>query len=164
MTLTAALVRLLPHPFNFTPIGAMALFGGACYADRRAAFGVPLIALFLSDLVIGFHALMPAVYGSFALMVLLGFWLRQRRRLVPIATATLAGSLLFFIITNFAVWAVGDGYPKTGEGLALCYVAAIPYFQNTLLGDATYAVALFGGLALAERAFPKLREPALGTA
>jgi hypothetical protein len=162
MTLVAALSRLIPHPPNFTPIGALALFGGACYADRRAAFAVPLAALFLGDLVLGFHALMPAVYGSFALMVVLGFWLRRHRSLLPITVATLAGSILFFVITNFAVWAIGDGYPKTWEGLALCYVAAIPYFQNTLLGDATYALCLFGGLAVAEHAFPKLREPVLG--
>ncbi|HEY7424486.1 MAG TPA: DUF6580 family putative transport protein [Gemmataceae bacterium] len=159
MTLAAALSRLLPHPPNFAPIGALALFGGACFSDRRAAFGVPLAALFLSDLVLGLHPLIPAVYGSFALIVVLGFWLRTRRKVVPIACASLAGSILFFALTNFAVWAAGSFYPKSWEGLVACYIAAIPFFYNTLLGDAAYGIALFGGLKLAERASPRLCEP-----
>lgn len=170
MLLAAAAFRLIPHPPNFAPIGAMALFGGACFADRRAAFLVPLAAMFLSDLAIaalrgnlslGLHRLIPVVYGSFALIVCLGFWLRTRRALVPIAGATLATSVLFFVLTNFGVWALGSWYPKTWEGLVACYVAAIPFFHNTLLGDAVYATALFGGLALAERGLPALREPVL---
>src|SRR5260370_18448130 len=83
MTLTAALSRLMPHPPNFAPIGALALFGGACFSSRRAAFAVPLAALFLSDLVLGLHVLIPAVYGSFPLIVLLVFWLRRRRKGLP---------------------------------------------------------------------------------
>ncbi|WP_460034870.1 DUF6580 family putative transport protein [Methylothermus subterraneus] len=149
MILTAAAFRLLPHPPNFTPVGAMALFGGACFADRRAAFAVPMAAMFLSDLAIGLmsgdlslglHRLIPVVYGSFALIVCLGFWLRSRRTVLPIARATLAGSVLFFILTNFGVWALGSFYPKTWEGLVACYTAAIPFFPNTLLGDAVYAL------------------------
>jgi uncharacterized protein DUF6580 len=158
MTLAAALSRLIPHPPNFAPIGALALFGGACFSSRRAAFAVPLAALFLSDLVLGLHVLIPAVYGSFAMIVLLGFWLRRRRKVLPIACASLVASVLFFVVTNFAVWVVGSSYPKTWDGLVVCYLAAVPFFHNTLLGDATYVVALFGGLALAEHAFPKLRE------
>jgi len=159
MILGAALTRLLPHPWNFTPIGAMALFSGATFRDRRLAFVVPLATLFLSDLVIGLHFLMWAVYGSFALMVWLGTWLRARRRLWPIAATTLAGSVLFFVVTNFAVWLSGMTYPKTAAGLVACYVAAIPYFGNTLAGDAFYVALLFGGFAFAERHVPALREP-----
>lgn len=167
MILAAAASRLIPHPPNFAPIGAMALFGGAYFADRRLAFVVPLAAMFLSDLAIGLlsgdlslglHRLIPVVYGSFALIVCLGFWLRKRRTVVPIAGAALAGSLLFFILTNFGVWAFGSWYPKTWEGLVACYVAAIPFFHNTLLGDAVYNTALFGGFALAAYRFPVLRE------
>jgi hypothetical protein len=158
MIVLAALARLVPHPPNFTPIGAMALFGGARFADRRLGFVVPLAALFLSDVVIGFHVLMPVVYGSFAFNVLLGRWLRTRRTVVTTAAATLAGSVQFFIVTNFACW-VGF-YPHTVEGLVACYVAAIPFFQNTLGGDALFVCVLFGGLTVAERAFPALREPA----
>ena len=170
MILAAAASRLIPHPPNFAPIGAMALFGGACFAHRRAAFVVPLAAMFLSDLAIGLlsgnlslglHRLIPVVYGSFALIVCLGFWLRSRRTVLPIAGATLAGSVLFFVLTNFGVWALGSLYPNTWEGLVACYVAAIPFFHNTLLGDAVYSTALFGGLALAEKGLPALREPVL---
>jgi hypothetical protein len=169
MILAAAASRLVPHPPNFTPIGAMALFGGACFADKRAAFLVPLCAMLVSDLAIGLasgdisrgvHALMPVVYGSFALIVCIGFMLRGRRRVVPISAATLSASVLFFVLTNFGVWAIGSWYPKTWDGLMACYVAAIPFFQNTILGDAFYSIALFGGLALAEKCVPALREPA----
>jgi hypothetical protein len=158
MILAAALARLVPHPPNFAPIGAMALLGGACLTDRRLAFAVPLAAMFLSDLILGFSALTPVIYGCFAAMVVLGFWLRGRRAVLPIAAASLTASLLFFVVTNFAVWYLGHGYPKTSAGLAECYVAAIPFFGNTLAGDAVWVTVLFGGLALAERWLPALRE------
>jgi hypothetical protein len=159
IVLLAAASRLLPHPRNVAPIGALALFAGACFRDRRVALAVPLLALFLGDLVTGLHFMIPAVYGSFALSVLIGFWLRRRRTPLPIAGATLLGAVQFFVITNLALWAVGGYYPQTGEGLVACYVNAIPYFHRTLLGDLTYVVALFGGLALAEYVIPRLREP-----
>jgi len=158
MILGAALLRLAPHPWNFTPIGALALFGGATFRDRRLAFMVPLASLFVSDFAIGFHSLMWAVYGAFALMVGMGTWLRERRSFLPIAGTTLAGSVVFFVITNWAVWLSGITYPKTMAGLAACYVAAIPYFGNTLAGDACWAALLFGGLTLLERRVPALRE------
>jgi len=162
MIVAAAASRLLPHPPNFTPIGAMALLGGACFADRRAAFLVPLAAMALSDVVIGWHRGWFVVYGCFALTVCIGLWLRRRRKPAAIAGATLASSLLFFMVTNFAVWALGHGrlYPMSAEGLLACYAAALPFFRNTLLGDAVYSVALFGSLALAERGFAALRESA----
>lgn len=158
MIVLAALARLIPHPPNFTPVGAMALFGGACLADRRLALLVPLAALFLSDLFLGLHALIPVVYGSFVLNVLLGRWLRTRRTVASTATVALLGSIQFFAVTNFACWLLY--YPPTAEGFAACYVAAIPFFQNTLLGDALFVAALFGTLAVTERGFPALREPA----
>ncbi len=159
MILTAAAARLLPHPPNFTPIAAMALFGGASFADRRLAFAVPLAALLLSDLCLGFYRLLPIVYGSFALIVCIGFWLRTRRRVLPVVVTALAGSFLFFLITNFGVWATGALYPQTWSGLGNCYGAAIPFFRNTLLGDGVFTAMLFGGLALAEKHFPILRAP-----
>lgn len=156
--LSAAVVaRWLPHPPNFTPIGALALFGGACYADRRYAFALPLLALFLSDLLIGLHILIPVVYSSFALNVLLGRWLRHHWGIINLASVTVAGSLQFFFTTNFACWIIG--YPHTLEGLINCYVRAIPFFRNTLLGDLTFVVVLFGSVKLAERLAPMLREP-----
>jgi hypothetical protein len=158
MILAAAASRLLPHPPNFSPIPAMALLGGACFVQKRWAFLLPMAALFLSDILLGFHRLMPLVYGSFALIVCLGFWLRTRRTAVPIACAALAASVLFFVITNFGVWAYGTMYPQTMDGLVACYLAAVPFFGNTLLGDAAYTVVLFGGLGLAESWLPAFRE------
>ena len=158
MILTAAMSRLIPHPPNFAPIAATALFGGAHFKDKRAAVLVPLAAMFLSDLVIGLHGLIPVVYGSFALIACLGMLLRQRITPGAVAGAALAGSLLFFITTNFGVWALGSMHPKNPAGLAVCYGAALPFLRNTLLGDMFYAAALFGSMALAEARFPAVRE------
>lgn len=154
----AAATRLLPHPLNFAPIAGIALFGGAHFSDKRLAFVIPLVAMFLSDLLLGLHIYLPFVYASFALIVGLGFLLRGRKRILPVAGAALTSSFLFFIFTNFGFWLVGPDYPKTMTGLAACYVAAIPFFQNTLLGDGFYTAVLFGGFAVAERLFPILQE------
>jgi hypothetical protein len=118
-----------------------------------------LAALFLSDTVLGFYHGMIWVYGSFALIVCLGLQLQSRRRLLTIAGAALAGSVLFFALTNFGVWASDGLYPRTIAGLGACYLAAIPFFQNTLAGDLVYTALLFGGFALVENKFPALREP-----
>lgn len=162
LVLLAVLARLIPHPPNFTPIGALALFGGACFADRRLGFLLPAVSLFISDLFLGLHVLIPVVYGSFALNVVLGRWLRRHRSVVSTAGVTLLGSLQFFLVTNFACWLLW--YPHTLEGLIGCYVAALPFFHNTLLGDTVFVTLLFGGLALAERGIPALREPQLESA
>jgi len=158
LIVAAAVARILPHPWNFTPVGAIALFAGAHLRSRRLAYAVPLAAMLVSDLVIGLHPLMPVVYACFALTVGIGRLLRGRRTPLPVAGATLASSVLFFVVTNFGVWALGGWYPLNLPGLIACYVAGIPYFRNTLLSDALYTAVLFGGLALAERAFPSLRE------
>jgi hypothetical protein len=162
MLLAAAASRLIPHPWNFTPIGAMALFGGACISNRFAGFLMPLGAMLLSDGLIGFHSGMPVIYASFAVYYLLGLWVANRKTPEAIYGATLFGSVQFFFLTNFAVWAMGDGhlFPKNWEGLIACYTAAIPFFGGTIGGDLTYATILFGGLALVEGAFPTLRKPA----
>jgi hypothetical protein len=154
----AALLRLLPHPPNVAPIAAMALFGGACFASRRAAFALPLAAMLLSDLVIGLHASIPFVYGSFALVVGIGLLLRTRRTALNVAGAALAGSLLFFVVTNLGVWLVSGLYPHTAAGLGTAFLAAIPFFVHTLAGDLFFAALLFGAFALVERTFPALRE------
>jgi hypothetical protein len=164
MILAAAASRLIPHPPNFTPIAAIALFGGAHFSSKRVAFLVPLAGLFLSDLVFGFYAITPVVYGSFALTVCLGFWVRHRRSVQRIAFAAIASAVLFFMLTNFGVWAIDNLYPKTPAGLMDCYVAAIPFFQNMLLANVLYSTLLFGGFALAENRFVRLREPAAGVA
>jgi hypothetical protein len=168
MTLAAAASRLLPHPPNFTPLFAMALFGGTYFASRTAAFAVPLAAMLLSDLALGLlvygkavFPLMPYVYASFVLTVLLGWWVRQRHcSPAAIAGAALASAILFFVISNFGVWLEGALYPQTLEGLATCYIAAVPFFRNTLAGNAVFTLVLFGGFALAQRYCAALREPA----
>ena len=159
MILTATAARLIPHPPNFSPIAALALFGGASFASKRAAFLVPLAALFLSDLVLGFYSITPVVYGSFALITCLGFWLRKRQSVSRVAVASVMAAVLFFLVTNFGVWALDSLYPRTLPGLAECYTAAIPFFRNTLASDLFYSALLFGGLALAEKRWPALAEP-----
>ncbi len=116
----AAALRMAPHPWNFTPVGAMALFSGAVLKDRRLAFIFPLVALFAGDVFIGFHKLLPIVYASFLVNVAIGLWLRDRRTVARITLATLLGAIQFFIVTNFAVWQFLSGFPHTASGLAAC--------------------------------------------
>lgn len=161
--LAAAMLRLVPHPPNFTPIGALALFGGAMLGQRALAFVAPLGALLLSDLILGLYPGMAFVYGSVALVVLLGWSLSRRRSALRIGAAAVASSVLFFALTNFGVWLSSGMYPLTGAGLAACYTAAVPFFQNTLAGDLFYSAVLFGGFALLERGWPALRGPLVAT-
>jgi hypothetical protein len=156
----AAALRAAPHPWNFTPIGAMALFSGAIIRDRRLAFLFPLLALLVGDVFLGFHRLTPIVYGSFLLSVLIGRLLQNRRTVPRLAGATLLGSVQFFLITNFGDWWLLNSFPKSPAGLAACYLAGFPLFWHTLAGDVFYVTVLFLGYALAEGFFPVLREPA----
>ncbi len=156
--LLAAASRLMPHPPNVTPIAAMALFGGAYFANPTAAYLVPLAAMGLSDLILGFHRTLPFVYGSFVLIVLIGYRLRRPRTVGSVTIAALASSVLFFLVTNLGVWVTGTLYPKSWAGLAAAYLAALPFFRNTVLGDLSYVVFLFGGFALLERYLPALGE------
>jgi hypothetical protein len=153
----AAALRLVPHPPNFSPIDAMALFSGAYLGRRWVAFAAPLAALFLSDLVLGFYHGMATVYATVALIVAIGWSLSSRRSPLRIAGAAVAGSVTFFLITNFGMWLFSGFYPLTSAGLAACYVAAIPFFQTTVAADLVYAALLFGGFALAEHFLPRLR-------
>lgn len=144
----AALARLLPHPPNVTPVAAMALFAGCYLPDRRWAYAAPLIAMGLTDLVLGFHSTLPYVYAGFLLMVWLGGWLARHYGAGNITLACLSSSVLFFALTNFGVWAAQDLYPHTAGGLVLCYIAALPFFHYTLLGDLFYTALLFGTAAV----------------
>ncbi len=162
LVVAAASARLLPHPPNFTPVAAMALFAGTCLPSGALAFAVPLTAMFASDLVLGIHDLMPVVYLCFGLTVGLGRLVRSRRRPAPVALACLSASTLFFAVTNFGVWAAGALYPRTPAGLLECYALALPFFGNTILGDAFCTGALFCGYALLERRFPDTGVPHVG--
>jgi len=157
----AAALRLVPHPPNFTPIGAMALFSGA-YLGKRGAIALiaPLAALFLSDLLLGFYAGMATVYFATALVVVIGWIALQRRTPVRVAGAAIASSVLFFVLTNFGMWLSSGYYPRTLAGLRACYIAAIPFFQNSVAGDLFFSAVLFGGFALIERKVPAVRASA----
>jgi len=157
MILFAAIMRIVPHPWNLTPVGAMALFSGAVIRDRVMAFVFPLLAMLVGDFFIGFHILMPVVYVSFVISTAIGFWLRERRSVVRLGGAVLFGAIQFFLITNFGVWMFLSTYPKTFAGLTACYAAGVPFFSNTLAGDVCYSALLFGGLFLAERTLPAMR-------
>jgi hypothetical protein len=144
----AFITRFIPHAPNFTAIGAMALFGGAYLKDKKVAFFIPLAALVLSDLILGFHNTMIAVYASFLAIGLIGFTLSGKVNVKNVAFASIASSALFFVVTNFAVWAVSDFYSKDMLGLTACYVSAIPFFTNTILADLFYSSLLFGAMHL----------------
>ena len=161
LVVLASLSRLIPHPPNFTPIAALALFAGAEFANKREAFLIPFVALFLSDLFLGLHALIPVVYGSFAVVVGLGFYLRGRATFWRIAGLSIAGAWLFFVLTNLGVWAVSGLYPKTLPGLLDCYIAGIPFFGNTVLSSLLYAGVLFGGLAVMDKRWTPAAEPSV---
>jgi hypothetical protein len=157
MIFLAALTRLFPHPPNATPLAAMALFGAAMIDNKRVAFAIPFAAMLLSDAIIGFHATAPYVYASFLLIGCIGLALRGRRSAAGVIAASLASSVLFFVLTNIGVWLSGGIYPRTAAGLFESFTLAIPFFRNTLAGDLFYSALLFGSWHWAERRFPALR-------
>lgn len=152
-------LRFLPHPANFAPVAAVALFGGV-YLSRRWAVILPLLVMLMSDLLMsvpefrsllpwgagsaGFHLHTPYVWFSFILVGLIGLAVRKRKSPLTIVLGSLAGSIVFYLVTNWAVWAFGTMYAPDFGGLVQSYVRAIPFFRNTLLGDLVYTGALFG--------------------
>lgn len=143
-------LRLLPHPPNFAPILAIALFGGV-YLSRRIAFVLPIFAIAISDIFIGYYGivLMIAVYGTFLLSVVLGFWLKKHKKWYTVGGSAILSAVLFFLVTNFAVWAFTPWYAKTLSGIIQCYAMAIPFFRNTLLGSLFYVTVFFGAYEIA---------------
>lgn len=168
LIVVAALTRLLPHPPNFSPVAAIALFGGACFASKHWALLVPLLAMLLSDIALGlwhdggYSAYLGGtsfwlVYACIAASCVLGFGLRGRIGGARVLGYSLAGSVLFFVVTNFGAWLVSPLYPKDFGGLMAAYVAGIPFFKWTVLGTLFYAAILFGGFALLRAKIPALR-------
>jgi hypothetical protein len=137
--------RFLPHPANFAPIGAIAIFSGI-YLPKKLAIVLPLAAMFFSDLFIGFYAwpIMFSVYASFIIMGLIGLAIRKNKKLSTVLGGTILGSVIFYFTTNTAVWAFGSLYPHTVAGLINCYAMAVPFFRNSLLGDLFYTGILAG--------------------
>jgi hypothetical protein len=164
--LAAAAARLLPHAPNFTPLGAIALFAGAYISNRLLAFIIPILAMILSDALMGFAGWdfpeqIITVYGSFALITLLGMNMRNDKSVLRIGASSVAASVLFFVVTNFMVWMSGFYatpalYATNFSGLVSCYVAAIPFFTPTAAADLFYSSVLFGAFYLVQVNVPKL--------
>ena len=189
-----ALLRVVDHPWNLAPAGAMAIFAGVHFRDRKWAFAIPLLSLFASDVAIGikhnnlqewtFHALLPLIYGCFALYILLGrrvqaawtsidartvadntsadganrpltFGTRTMFKAITLAAGALSGAILFFLITNFADFVYY--YPHTWYELGHCYERALPFFRNTLQSDAFYVTVLFFAYGTIRRALETAR-------
>lgn len=144
----AVLLRLLPHPANFAPITAMALFGGT-YLKKKQALWLPLVAMIVSDAFLGLHNLVLFTWGSFLVVGLIGLWLKKNKGIANTIVATLTSSFLFFFVTNLAVWKFTPLYPQTVPGLVRCFEMAIPFFRNTITGDLFYVGVLFGAYELA---------------
>jgi hypothetical protein len=167
----AALSRFFPHPFNFTPIAAIALFGGAYFANRWLAFIVPMAAMLISDIMNelltghGFHSGMPIVYGSFALVTIIGISALKKVTALKVTGAAIASSLIFFLITNFAFLypeastpdPLLGNYPHNLTGIIASYEAGLPFLKNQISGDLFYSGILFGGFYLLQRRFEALR-------
>lgn len=169
--LTRLGLHLLPHPpYNFSPIAAIGLFGAACFDRRWLALAVPFLALFLSDLVLNnviYQSFFPEftfitswwIYLAFGLVMCIGWlFLRTKQSPARLITASMTGSLLFFLITNFSVWATGTMYPKTGAGLVACYTAGLPFLGNTVLGDLFFTGVLFGAFHFVLNRVPQAQQ------
>ena len=155
LIILAALTRLINHPANFSPIMAIAIFGGTLFDNKRIAFIAPLAAMFLSDLFLGFSLITIFVYSGFIVGIFIGFLLKHNLKVRNIVIASLSGSVIFFLITNFGSWMIDPMYqPLSIESLMRCYTLAIPFFRNAIIGDAIYIAVLFGSYSLATKFLP----------
>ncbi len=155
LVVMAVLTRFLPVPPNFSPIIALALFSGVYFANKKFAFAVPMAAMLISDIFLGFHYDMFAVYASFALMVLLGTTLKKAT-VANVALSSIGGAVLFFVVTNFSVWITSGMYAHSFSGLMLCYEAAVPFFRNTVASALLYSAVMFGAYELSAKYLPAL--------
>ncbi len=154
LIIIGVLSRILPHPANITAVGALAVFSGARFG-RTKALAITVCTMLVSDAVLGFHTVMWATYGSFAISVLLAGRYLQKQSMIRIVGITLTSSVVFYLVTNFAVWFVpGSMYPKTLAGLLDSYIMAIPFFRNSLIGDSAYTALFFGSFALMKARSP----------
>lgn len=151
MIIGAAACRLITnylHLWNFTPIAAIGLFAGATLKDKKLSFLVPLVAMFLTDIILGLHSGLFIIYFCLALITFIGIWIENRQTVLNILGASLLSSVLFYLLTNFFVWFQNPLYEQNIQGLISCYTIAIPFFGNTVAGDLFFSGALFGGYAL----------------
>jgi hypothetical protein len=148
---TGVLSRFIPHPANFTAVGSLALFSGFRFSSKKALF-ITITTMLLTDCVFGFHSVMWATYGSLFLTIVLGRAIRRNYNFRIVTLISLSSSMLFFLMTNFAVWVIpGSMYPKTVFGLVDSYIMAIPFFRNSILGDFAYSWIFFGAYEFVTR-------------
>jgi hypothetical protein len=148
LLIIGVLSRFLPHAYNFTPVVAIALFGGV-YLRRSQALWVPVALMVISDLFIGLHNTIPFTWGSMVLVSLIGLWVRQNVSALRIISGAMASAIVFFLVTNFGAWLTL--YPPTADGFRQCYVMAVPFFRATLASTLVYGVLLFGAYELFAR-------------
>jgi hypothetical protein len=157
LLLIAVLLRISGIlPDNVSPVAAIALFGGALFTNKLQGIAIPLGIMFLSDLYVGLHDLMVPVYIGFVIIGLIGLSIRKNPTMVKALGGALVGSILFFLITNAAVWMSTPYYSQTVGGLIECYVSGLPFFRNTLIGNMAFTALLFGAYQAASFRFPKL--------
>ncbi len=146
----AAVARFLPHPPNFAPVAAIALFSGV-YLSKRVSLVVPFVAMVISDVFLGFHSTIGFTWGGMILVGLIGWAVQKRKTVATVFAGALGASVTFFLLTNFGVWLVGNMgmYPKTLPGLLEAYTMGLPFFRNTLAGDLFYVAVFFGAAELA---------------
>ena len=166
MILFAALSRMLPHTYNFSPLGAMALFGAVHFTNKWQAFIIPITATWLSDLFINnviyaqyypeftwFYEGFYWQYASYLLIGLVGMVVISKVNVPRVLTGLLASSTIFFLVSNFGVWVGSKTYTQDIAGLSLCYAAGLPFIKGTMMGDLVYGTILFGGFAWLEKRF-----------
>lgn len=149
--------RFIPHPSNFTAMGAIALFSGL-YLSKKQSLILPLAVMFISDIFIGFYlpSIMACVYIGFILMVLIGQYLKNKIGFWTILGGILSGSLIFFLLTNGAVWLFGTMYTHNFSGLLQSYYMALPFWRNEIIGDLFYTAVLIGGYEMVKKLAPKM--------
>lgn len=171
--LLAAFSRIIPHMPNFSPLGAIGLFGAAHLMRRWQAFLIPIAATWLSDLFINnviygqyypeftwFYEGFYWQYGSYLLITLAGIFILRKVNLQRVLAGSLACTAIFFLVSNFGCWIGSTSYAQNFDGLMMCYAAGIPFLKGTVLGDLFYSAALFGTFAWAQRQFPALKSAA----
>ncbi len=136
------LLRFIPHTANFTPVAAIAIFAGV-YLNKKQALIVPLLLMVLSDLFLGMHNVVVFTWGSFVLVTFLGAWAKNHKTVKGIVSTSVVASFLFYVVTNFGVWAMG-WYPQTAKGLLDCYILGLPFLRNFGLATLVYTFVLFG--------------------
>lgn len=153
--LTRALPYLIPHIWNFTAVGALAIFAGAQFSDKRLAFVMPVAAMAISDLFIG-NGFSLLVYTGFIAMVACGFLIRNKVNVTNVVLASFISASVFFLITNFAFFYPVTLYPHNISGILTSYAAGLPFFRNMLIGNMVFSAVLFSSFYLLSRRYPML--------